>query len=73
MTIPSTKCQTSWGLYAQREGNDLGSRYTSLMVDWSPTTCDNANGFTKLKDGVDKKFGQAWTALHRVDGHETQR
>ena len=52
MTPPSSKCRTSWGVYAEREGNDMGKLYTSLLFDWKPTSCDGATGFSKLKNGV---------------------
>ena len=53
MTPPTSKCQTSWGVYAEREGNQMGELYTSLLLDWAAKSCDETNGFKKLKNGVD--------------------
>ena len=53
MTLPSSKCRTSWGVYAEREGNEMGKLYTSLLFDWKPTSCETATAFSKLKNGVD--------------------
>ena len=62
MRVPKSTCETSWSVYSKREGNGLGSLYTSLVLDWAPTACDTANGFSKLKKGVDS-FGHVFNAL----------
>lgn len=62
MLTPSSRCETSWTVYSKREGNDLGLLYTSLVLDWTSMTCDSANGFKKLKKGVDS-YGHVGKAL----------